>query len=46
VAINLAYYPNEKRGFGGFIGRLQRGRNGVMYSTNFTNIMNMTHMPI
>jgi hypothetical protein len=38
---NLAYYPNEKRGFGGFIGRLQRGRNGVMYSTNFTNIMNM-----
>lgn len=38
---DLSIYHNDKRGFGGFIGRLQRGRNGVMHSTNFINIMNM-----
>jgi len=38
---NLANYPNKKRGFGGFIGRLQRGYMGVMQSAEFKNVLNM-----
>lgn len=44
VEYDLAIYHNTKRGFGGFIGRLQRGRNGVMRSTTFNNVMNMDEM--
>lgn len=38
---DLARYHNNKRGFGGLIGRLQRGYYGYMVATNFINIMNM-----
>lgn len=38
---SLALYPNNKRGFGGIFGRLQRGYRGIMQSNNFVNILNM-----
>lgn len=36
-----AITQNRRRGFGGVFGRLQRGFNGRMISSNFNNILNM-----
>lgn len=40
-SLDRARYQNGRRGFGGIFGRLQRGINGKMESTQFKNIMNM-----
>lgn len=38
---SLSIYPNNRRGFGGIFGRLQRGNSGIMQTNNFSNILNM-----
>lgn len=38
---NLAMNQDQKRGFGGIFGRLQRGNRGLMQSRQFNNILNM-----